>query len=202
MARAIPFDFVLELLAEKNPITKPMFGCYGVYVDDKIVFILRYRNNPPEDDGVWVCTSSEHHSSLRGEFPALRDLSIFGPGPTNWQNLPLEADDFEESAIRACELVLQNDPRIGRIPKSKLRRKSPSRKSSTKAGAKKKSAKKSSKKAPAKKVKDKKSLRKALATSGTKKKSLSKPTAKGMTKKKPLSRKSPPKNSARSTRKK
>jgi hypothetical protein len=30
--------------------------------------------------------------------------------------LPTDADDFEEAALRACELVLAEDPRIGKVP--------------------------------------------------------------------------------------
>lgn len=42
---------------------------------------------------------------------------MFGPGPTGWQILPLDADDFEESVLKACQLVLKNDVRIGKVPK-------------------------------------------------------------------------------------
>ncbi|MCU1312877.1 MAG: hypothetical protein JWM54_634, partial [Acidobacteriaceae bacterium] len=38
---------------------------------------------------------------------------------TGWQILPADAPDFESAALRACELVLRSDPRIGKIPKSK-----------------------------------------------------------------------------------
>jgi hypothetical protein len=45
---------------------------------------------------------------------------------TGWQILPVDADDFEESALRACELVLEGDARIGKVPGA--RRASKSRK--------------------------------------------------------------------------
>ena len=35
---------------------------------------------------------------------------------TGWQVLPTDAEDFEEAALRACELVLARDPRIGKVP--------------------------------------------------------------------------------------
>lgn len=53
----------------------------------------------------------------------MRSIKIFGPGPTGWQVLPADAGDFEESVLRACEMVLADDPRIGKIPKSRLPRK-------------------------------------------------------------------------------
>lgn len=123
MKKSIPFDFVLEELAELSPYTKPMFGCTSVYVGDKIVFILRQREKPPADDGVWLATTGEHHKSLQKDFPNMRSIEIFGPGPTGWQVLPLSSEDFEDSVLKACQLVLKGDLRIGKIPKSKWKKK-------------------------------------------------------------------------------
>lgn len=139
--KPVPFDFVLEWLGTLSPYTNPMFGCTAVYVGDKIVFILRDRGNSPSDDGVWIATTLEHHESLRRELPSMRDIEIFGPGPTGWQVLPMSESDFEESVRHACDLVMRGDERIGKIPKSRLRgarRKNSAKKSSVKSSAKKK----------------------------------------------------------------
>src|SRR4051794_5432514 len=95
--KSIPFEFVLEELGRVAPYTKPMFGAVGVYVGDKIVFILRDRESSPVDNGVWLATTGEHHQSLLSIFPNMRSLKVFGPGPTGWQVLPVDAVDFEES---------------------------------------------------------------------------------------------------------
>jgi len=39
--KAVPHEFVLAAIAELSPETHPMLGCLAVYVDDKIVLILR-----------------------------------------------------------------------------------------------------------------------------------------------------------------
>jgi hypothetical protein len=117
--KATPFPFVLEALAEAAPYTKPMFGALGVYVDEKIVFILREKDSYTEDNGVWVATTGEHHARLQALFPSIRSIYMFGPGPTGWQNIPVDAVDFEESVLAACELVLKRDPSIGKVPKKK-----------------------------------------------------------------------------------
>lgn len=117
-----PHEFVLEALASISPVTRPMFGCLAVYVGRKIVFILRDKHAPPADDGVWLATTPEHHESLRREFPDLRSIQVLGQRVTGWQVLPLDSPDFERAALRACELVLAGDPRIGKIPRHSTRR--------------------------------------------------------------------------------
>jgi hypothetical protein len=114
---AIPFSWVLDELDRLDPFTRPMFGCIAVYARGKILFIL--RDKPPiEDSGVWVATTQEHHDSLRRELPSLRSIGVLGGGAvTGWQNIPREADSFEEEVLRACALARADDPRIGKVPK-------------------------------------------------------------------------------------
>ena len=111
-----------------------MFGCLAVYVEDKIILILRDKREPAADNGVWLATTGEHHQSLKHEFPNLRSIEVLSkdapsqdpPGRkvTGWQVIPAEAQDFEEAALRACELVLAGDPRIGKVPGERRARKS------------------------------------------------------------------------------
>ena len=115
--KAIPFEFVLDELAGVEPWTRPMFGCTAVYVEEKIVFILRDKDKKDRDDGVWIATTEEHHVSLRRELPNLRSITVFGVGESGWQVLPVDAEDFEESVLLACALVRTGDPRIGKVPK-------------------------------------------------------------------------------------
>ena len=115
--KKVPFAFVLAEIEELGPVTRPMFGCHAVYVDEKIIFILRDKGNPREDDGVWVATTREHHEALRRDLPSLRSITVLaGGGVTGWQILPADADDFEESVLQACELVKRRDVRIGKVP--------------------------------------------------------------------------------------
>jgi hypothetical protein len=114
--KAIPHAFVLEAVAALSPVTRPMFGCLAIYVEDKIVLILRDKGDDAPDNGVWLATSKEHHESLRREFPNMRSIQVLGKNVTGWQVLPKGAPDFEEAALRACELVAARDPRIGKVP--------------------------------------------------------------------------------------
>jgi hypothetical protein len=117
-----PHQFVLDALAQLSPFTRPMFGCLAIYVGEKIVLILRDRPSYPKDNGVWLATTQDHHESLRGDFPSMRSIALFGEKVTSWQVLPSDAPDFEESALRACDLVIAGDPRIGKIPNSQKRK--------------------------------------------------------------------------------
>lgn len=49
----------------------------------------------------------------------MRSIQLFGKEVTHWQVLPAKALDFEEAALRACRLIREGDPRIGKVPKRK-----------------------------------------------------------------------------------
>lgn len=120
---SIPFQFVLDELDPLSPRTNPMFGCYGVYIGEKIVLALRSRDSHTDDNGVWIATKPEHHAGLKKILPSMRSIYVLGGGSdTNWQIIPAEADDFEESAIKICSLIKKGDPRIGNIPKAKKKK--------------------------------------------------------------------------------
>ena len=119
--KAVPHEFVLDALAALSPWTRPMFGCLAVYVQDKIVLILRDKPEHTADNGVWLATTEQHHQSLRQEFPNMRSIQVFGKPVTGWQVLPAETADFEAAALHVCDLVLAGDPRIGKVPGSRRR---------------------------------------------------------------------------------
>ena len=117
--KPLPYQFVLDAIAPLSPDTRSMFGCLAIYVGDKIVLILRDKHDGTEDNGIWLATTEEHHQSLRREFPNMRSIRLFKKEVTSWQILPADAQDFEEAALRACELVLAGDLRIGKVPESR-----------------------------------------------------------------------------------
>jgi hypothetical protein len=121
--KTIPFDFVIENLYSLNPTVRPMFGAHALYIGEKIVLILRNKNDI--DSGVWIATTPEHHASLGKLFKSMRSIRIFGTGTSSWQVLPMSADDFEESVNTVCELILRNDERIGTFPKKKKKKDKP-----------------------------------------------------------------------------
>jgi hypothetical protein len=126
--KPVPHAFVLDAIVSLSPYTRPMFGCLAVYVKDKIVLILRDKPTSTADNGVWLATTREHHESLRREFPNMRSIQVLGKPVTGWQVLPADAPDFESAALRACELVLVGDLRIGKVPGARRASRSKSKK--------------------------------------------------------------------------
>jgi hypothetical protein len=122
--KAVPHEFVLDAISGLSPRTRSMFGCLAVYVEDKIVLILRDKGDASTDNGVWLATTKEQHQSLRREFPNMRSIQGLGKEATGWQVLPADAPDFEEAALRAYELIMAMDPRIGKLPARKARKSS------------------------------------------------------------------------------
>lgn len=125
--KPVPHEFVLDALSELEIRTNPMFGCLAVYVGETIVLVLRDKVPNDADNGVWLATTHEHHESLRAEFPSMRSIRVLGKKVTGWQVLPADSPDFEEAAVRACELIIAGDERIGKVPGSRRPKKAATR---------------------------------------------------------------------------
>jgi hypothetical protein len=117
-----PYPFILEALAPLDPLVRPMFSGYSVYVGDKIVCMLRDRSKALADNGLWLVfseTADVTSPALRHEFPSLREIGILGGKISHWLILPADGPDFESEALHACDLIVRHDSRLGRIPKSR-----------------------------------------------------------------------------------
>jgi hypothetical protein len=116
--RKIPFDFILDYLQPVEVKIRPMFGMFAIYLDKRIMMVLRERKEEPASNGVWLATSSEYHKSLKKDLPSLKPITLLTKGgrETEWQLIPADANDFESSVIKACEFIIRGDPRIGKIP--------------------------------------------------------------------------------------
>jgi hypothetical protein len=120
--KRIPYSFVIEELDSLEPVVQPMFGCFSVYIGDRIVLFLCEREKRPYQKGVWVATTPESYLSLAQEFSSTRSVENPKIGKSPWLMLPADAVDFEEQVLRACELIVRGDPRIGRVPKQRRKK--------------------------------------------------------------------------------
>lgn len=89
---------------------------YYIYLDKKIVLILRKLSKNLNFNGIWIATTKEHHESLKLDIPAIAGF-VLDNGEmhdSGWQMIREDDDDFEASAIRVCELISHRDKRIGK----------------------------------------------------------------------------------------
>jgi len=117
--KKIPFDFALEELDALSPTIKPMFGGFIVYIGEKMTLFLYDQEKLPGFKGVSLATTTELYRSLAQEFSSTRDTEPKKIGKHPWLHIPAGAVDFEEQVLKACELILNGDPRIGRAPEEK-----------------------------------------------------------------------------------
>jgi hypothetical protein len=128
--KEIAFSFIIDELMDsklgKKVRTKPMFGCHGLYINEKIFCILRQKETL-RDDGLWITLSDEgrEDQKLFKEFPSLRPIEMFKDlkkkkgGFADWHNLPADSSRFESDALKWVEHVISGDPRFGKWPTSR-----------------------------------------------------------------------------------
>jgi hypothetical protein len=116
--RQVPFPFVPEELSSLRPTIKNLFGSTHVYLDDKLLLSLRNSIKHPGTNGIWVYTTAQDLDSLAKEFPDLPRRQLWRSGNNGWVVLASRLEDFEEYALKACELVLKGDKRIGRVTRA------------------------------------------------------------------------------------
>jgi len=113
--KRVPFPFVLDELEPLRPVIKTMFGFTHVYLADRLLCSLRDNSKQPATNGLWLYTTTEHAESLAREFPELSRRQLWRSGKNVWIVLASRLENFEEYAFRACELMLRDDKRIGRV---------------------------------------------------------------------------------------
>jgi hypothetical protein len=114
-----PFGFAMEELDALSPTTKPMFGGFIVYIGEKMTLFLYDQEKWPNFKGVSLATTPEHYRSLAQEFSSTRVAELQKIGKHPWLLIPSSAVDFEEQVLKACEMILNGDPRIGRATEEK-----------------------------------------------------------------------------------
>lgn len=116
-----PFPFILRELLWLRPIVKQIFGFTHVYLDEKLLCSLRDSPKQPATNGMWLYTTVEHLESLGREFPQLPKRYLWRSGRNGWVILASKLENFEEHALRACELIMNGDHRVGRLSRRQVR---------------------------------------------------------------------------------
>jgi hypothetical protein len=113
-----PLQWITEPL-ESHPlfVQKKMFGGEIVGLHGKQVLFFIAKDEPW--NGLFVCTSREHHPSLIKEHPSLKPHTILG----KWLYISQTHRTFETVAMAITKDVLQGDPRIGVESKPRKKKK-------------------------------------------------------------------------------
>lgn len=110
----VPHSFILSFFYPVRPAIKKMLGCYGLFVNKKLVMLLRERDNQPEFNGVFVATQPEYFDALSNELHSSNmDFDIDGAEYT-WIFISEDLDDFKEKVKKAAEMIKNGDERIGK----------------------------------------------------------------------------------------
>ena len=110
----VPYDFVLRYLYPVRPKIRKMLGCYALVTEEKILMLLRERDNQPEFNGIFVATQPQHYDSLQNDIHKSNiELDIDGM-PHTYLFISEDLEDFDEKVKKACELIKAGDERIGK----------------------------------------------------------------------------------------
>lgn len=119
-SKNIPFDFIFDWLPSEAEV-KPMFGMWAIYLNEKIMLILRKKEKGPAKNGIWVAMEKQHYESLKKDIPSLCPIDNVAGGMKKsvWQIITENDPAFESSARQVCELIKRGDHRIGKVPHKK-----------------------------------------------------------------------------------
>ncbi len=107
-----PLRWIVESLEEEpSYFEKAMFGARGCYLHGRLVLVLAARKEPWR--GLLIPTEKRNHGSLQAELPGLMVHKVLA----KWLYLPEVSEDFEETASRLIDLIKEEDPRVGVLPK-------------------------------------------------------------------------------------
>ena len=112
-----PLQWLTEPIADEPTfLLKAWFGGRTVTLHGRHHLVLTTQGEPWQ--GVLVCTSHEHHASLRAEFPALVQHPVLG----KWLYLSEAGETFERDARRLVQRVRAQDPRLCILPSPRKQR--------------------------------------------------------------------------------
>jgi hypothetical protein len=114
-------EWIVEPFAEHRTFfTKKMFGGLAAYLWERqmLVLVEPTKSGRWKWHGVLVCTSHEHHASIRAEFPALTPHRVL----RKWLFIDSTHEDLESTMEGVAKRMARNDRRFGVTPRGPRRR--------------------------------------------------------------------------------
>ncbi len=110
----VPYSFVLQYLHPVRPAIKQILGCYALVHNQKLLLLLRERDNQPEFNGVFVATEPKFFDELQNEIHSSNMEFDIDGAPHSWLFISEDLNDFEAKVQKACDLIKAGDNRIGK----------------------------------------------------------------------------------------
>jgi hypothetical protein len=103
-----PLLWVFEPLEEDARfVLRKLFSFDAAYLDGRLYLAVAGGKEPW--NGMMVCTSREHHASIRSQFPQLVPHKVLG----KWLYLSQSHPEFESVAVELAAMARKRDPRLG-----------------------------------------------------------------------------------------
>lgn len=120
-----PFELqwiIDEVASHPSFMQKRMFGCQIVYLHGRMALALISNQEPW--NGLLLCTSREHHDSLKNEFKNLTAHKVLG----KWLYLSQKNSEFESTVQAILTRLTKNDLRMGIEPQARSKKSQSKRK--------------------------------------------------------------------------
>jgi hypothetical protein len=100
--------WIFEAL-EDDPrfVQRKLFSFDAAYLDGRLYLAVAEGRDPW--NGLLVCTSREHHATIRNDYPQLVPHKVLG----KWLHLSLSHPEFETIALDLVAMARKRDPRLG-----------------------------------------------------------------------------------------
>ena len=111
-----PLLWIFEPL-EDDPgfFLRKLFSFDAAHLDNRL-YLAVYGGKEPWN-GLLVCTSREHHASIRAQYPQLVSHEVLG----KWLYISQAHSEFESVAVDLAMMVRRRDPRLGVVSKARMR---------------------------------------------------------------------------------
>jgi hypothetical protein len=88
-------------------VLRKLFSFDAAYLDGRLYLAVAGGKEPW--NGMMVCTSREHHASIRSQFPQLVSHKVLG----KWLYLSQSHPELESVAVELAAMARKRDPRLG-----------------------------------------------------------------------------------------
>ncbi|MGD0629311.1 MAG: hypothetical protein ABR987_08155 [Terracidiphilus sp.] len=111
-----PLLWIFEPL-EDDPkfFLRKLFSFDAAHLDNRLYLAVAGGEEPW--NGLLVCTSREHHVSIRDQYPQLVSHEVLG----KWLYISQAHPEFESVAVDIAAMARRRDPRLGVESKARMR---------------------------------------------------------------------------------